>query len=259
MECLKPPGPLSFKSNVAQTWKTWCKAFNFYLVATESDTKSDKIKTSILLTCIGDRGWEIYETFEFTTAGDSLKLNPILNQFEAYCNPRSIMYINRYKFFTYHQAEGQPFNNFVTELRTLSAECAFENLCDSLIKDMIICGVSNRTLRERMLREPTLDLKKAIELGLAAEQTKVHSKQLTAQIDRSVSQISHHRQKGPKQDIAGVMSNDPDKARYTSQQTAMIKRRKFCLGSHSSGRCPAYGKQCNKSRSNNYYARCCTT
>ena len=214
MERLKPPGPLPFEGNVAQTWKTWRKAFDFYLVATESDTKSDKIKTSILLTCIGDRRREIYETFEFTTAGDSLKLNPVLDQFEAYCNPWSKTTINRHKFFTYRQAEGQPFNNFVT----LSAECAFENLLDSLIKDMIICRVSDHALRERMLREPTLDLKKAIELCLAAEQTKVHSKQLTAQIDRSVSKISHHMQKGSKQDIAGATSNDPKKARYKASK-----------------------------------------
>ena len=189
---------------MGQTWKTWREAFDFYLVATESDAKSDKIKTSILLTCIGERGREIYETFEFTTAGDSLKLNPVLDQFEAYCNPRSNTTINRHKFFTYCQAEGQPFNNFVTELRTLSAECAFENLRDSLMKDTIICGVSDRALRERMLREPTLDLKKAIELGLVAEQTKEHTKQLTSLTDRSISKITHHRRKEPKQDSAGA-------------------------------------------------------
>ena len=78
MERLKPPGPLSFEGNVGQTWKTWRKAVDVYLVATESDTKSDKIKTSILLTCIGERGREVYETFEFTTAGDSFK-NPSSN------------------------------------------------------------------------------------------------------------------------------------------------------------------------------------
>ena len=128
MESLKPPGSL---------------LFNFYLVATESDAKSDKIKTSMLLTCIGERGREIYETFEFPTAGDSLRLNAVLYQFDAYCYPRSNTTINRHKFFTYRQVEGQPFNNFATELRTLSAECDFEDLRDSLIKDMIICGVSH--------------------------------------------------------------------------------------------------------------------
>ena len=258
MERLKPPGPLSFEGNVGQTWKTWRKAFDFYLVATESDTKSYKIKTSILLTCIGERGREIYEIFEFTTAGDSLKLTPVLDQFEAYCNPRSNTTINRHKFFTYCQAEGQPFNNFVTELRTLSAECAFENLRDSLIKDMIICGVSDRALRERMLREPTLDLKKAIELGQAAEQTKEHAKQLTTLTDRSISKITHHRWNRPKQDSAGAPSKEPEKTQFKSKRAEIIKRCKFCAGSHARGSCPAYGQKCNRCHRNNHYAKCCT-
>ena len=245
MERLKPPGPLSFEGNVAQTWKTWSKAFDFNLVATESDTKSDKIKTSILLTCIGERGREIYETFEFTNDGDSLKLKPVLDQFEAYCNPRSNTTINRHKFFTYRQIEGQTFNNFVTELRTLSAECEFDNLRDSLIKDMIICGVSDRALRERMLREPKIDLKKAIELGQAAEQTKQHAKQLTTQVDRSLNKISHSKRKGRKQSIAGAASNETEDKHFKGKQSEMIKHCKFCAGSHARGRCPAYGKKCN--------------
>ena len=258
MERLKPPGPLSFEGNVAQTWKTWSKAFDFYLVATESDTKSDKIKTSILLTCIGERGREIYETFEFTNDGDSLKLKPVLDQFEAYCNPRSNTTINRHKFFTYRQIEGQTFNNFVTELRTLSAECEFDNLRDSLIKDMIICGVSDRALRERMLREPKIDLKKAIELGQAAEQTKQHAKQLTTQVDRSLNKISHSKRKGRKQSIAGAASNETEDKYFKGKQSEMIKHCKFCAGSHARGRCPAYGKKCNRCNRINHYAKCCT-
>ena len=126
MERLKPPGPFSFEGNLAQTWKTWCEAFDFCLVATESDAKSKKVKTSILLTCCGERGREIYETFEFAYEADSMKLKNVLDMFEAYCNPRCNTTINRHMFFTYRQAEGQSFNNFVTELRTLSAECEFK-------------------------------------------------------------------------------------------------------------------------------------
>eukprot|EP00794_Sanderia_malayensis_P021043 gene21043-23098_t len=240
MERLKPPGPLSFEGNVAQTWKTWRKAFDFYLVATESDAKSDKIKTSILLTCIGECGREIYEIFEFATEGNALKLKPFLDQFEAYCNPRSNTTINRHKFFTHRQIEVQTFNHFVTELRTLSAECEFENLRDSLIKDMIICGVSDRAPRERMLREPKIDLKKAIELGLAAEQTKQHAKQLTTQIDCSINKVRHSRRKGRKQSVAGAAPCETEGKQFKGKQSQMIKRCKFCAGSHARGHCPAY-------------------
>ena len=114
---------------MALSRKTWRKAFDLYLVATESDAKSDKIKTSLPLTTIGERGREMYESFEFTD-GDSLKLKPVLEQFEAYCSPWSNTTINRHKFFTYRKIEGQIFNTFVTVLKTLSAECEFDNLRD---------------------------------------------------------------------------------------------------------------------------------
>ena len=45
---------------------------------------------------------------------------------------------------------------------------------------MIICGVVDNSLRERMLREPDINLKKG---GQAAEETKMHAKQLTEKFD----------------------------------------------------------------------------
>ena len=99
----------------------------------------------------------------------------------------------RHKFFTYRQSGGQTFNDFVTELKKLSADCAFDTLKDSCIKDMIICGVSDHGLRERMLREPDIYLKKAVELGQAAEETKLHAKQLAEDTSRSVHIIKKHK------------------------------------------------------------------
>ena len=168
---LSPPSPFTFEGNLAESWKQWQKALDFYLTATESDSKSDKVKTSILLTCIGEKGREIYDTFEFENAGDKLKLKPVLKKFEEYCNPRSNTTFERHKFFTHRQEEGQTFTSFVTELKKRSAACEFDTLKDSLIKDMIICGISDNALRERMLREPNINLQKAVELGQASEQT----------------------------------------------------------------------------------------
>ena len=167
---------------MALSRKTWKKAFDLHLVATESDAKSEKIKTSLPLTSIGERGRKIHESFEFTD-GDSLKLKPVLEQFEGCCSPWSNTTINRRKFFTYCKTEGQILNTFVIELKTFYAECEFDNLRDSLIKDMIICGVPDRAQKKKMLREPKLDLKKVIERGQAAE----HAKQLTSQVDLSLN------------------------------------------------------------------------
>ena len=89
MDRLAAPSPFSFEGNLSEKWKTWKSGFDFYICATESDQKSDKIKAGILLKCIGKRRREIYETFDFVNAADKLKLDPILKKFESYCNPRS--------------------------------------------------------------------------------------------------------------------------------------------------------------------------
>ena len=81
-----------------------------------------------------------------------MKLAPALHKFSEYCNLRKNITILRHKFFTYSQQECQNFHDFLTELKKLSFECEFDNLQGSLIKDMIICGTRDNSLRERLLR-----------------------------------------------------------------------------------------------------------
>ena len=63
-----------------------------------------------------------------------------------------------HKFFAYGQQADQNLHDFVTELKRLSSKCEFDNLHDSLMKDMIICGTKENSLHERLLQEcdPTL-------------------------------------------------------------------------------------------------------
>ena len=57
---------------------------------------------------------------------------------------------------------------YCTELKKLSAESKFENLRDSLIKDMIICVTNDTVFREKLLRESDLTFSRAISAGYIA-------------------------------------------------------------------------------------------
>ena len=59
---LEPTQAFLSDGNVSHSWKLWLKHFDFYLAAKEKDTKEDKTRNSIFLTCTGQRGREIYET-----------------------------------------------------------------------------------------------------------------------------------------------------------------------------------------------------
>ena len=193
MKKFTPPGPLSFEGSIADKWKKWHQECEFFLVATESDAKSDKIKSSILLTCIGERGRDIYNTFTFTSADDKLKLLLILAKFEEYCLPRKNVTYVHYKFFSCCQREGQSFDCFVTELKKLSSECELGTLLDSLIRDMIIVGIMDNCLRECLLREADLTSERCIQLGHAPEQTKLEVEELKHEV-KSIDQVKSHKQ-----------------------------------------------------------------
>ena len=147
------------------------------MAATEKDTKGGEIKTSIFLTCIGQKGREIYETFTFEP-GDEMKLAPVLHKFSECPNPRKNVTIHHHKCFTYRQQVGQNFHDFVTELKKLSSECEFDKSQDSLIKDMIVCGTRDNSLPERLLWECDFTLPKAISAGNAAEETHKHAPEI---------------------------------------------------------------------------------
>ena len=55
MDTLELPQHFLFKGNVSHTWKIWLKQFRFYLTVTEKDNKDDQLKTSMLLTCFGQK------------------------------------------------------------------------------------------------------------------------------------------------------------------------------------------------------------
>ena len=209
MDKLEPPQSFSFEGNVSQGWKLWLKHFEFYLTATEKDGKSEKVKTSVLLTCIGQKGREIYETFNFDNPGDEMRLASVLEKFSEYCNTRKNITILRHKFFTYRQHEGQSFHDFVTELKKLSSECEFETPHDSLIKDMIVCGPNDNSLRERLPRESELSLAKVIS-GNAAEETRKHAREIL----KSNETI----------DLHNISKHSKSRSQTSAQATKIIKK-----------------------------------
>ena len=113
-----PPSCLRFEGNLSENWQKWCQELELYLTAAEKDAKSDKIKTSILLTCIGKQGREIYNTFQFED-GEKMKFKVVVQKFQDYCSPKKDITFMQHKFFTCKQRDGQSFDEFVTNLKNV--------------------------------------------------------------------------------------------------------------------------------------------
>ncbi|GFS82427.1 transposon Ty3-G Gag-Pol polyprotein [Trichonephila clavipes] len=101
-----------------------------YLLATEKDDRTDKIKIAILLNLLGSEGLEICSTFKL-----ELKANfsEVLQKSEEYCSPRRNVVYESYKFFSCVQLEDQALETYVTQLKTLASTCEFAEQENGLI------------------------------------------------------------------------------------------------------------------------------
>ncbi len=81
-----------------------------------------------------------------------------MRKFEDYCNPKRNITYQRHLFNTRGQGVNETTDAYVTELRLEAKNCEFGALCNELIRDGIVVGIRDDSVRSRLLREPDLDL-----------------------------------------------------------------------------------------------------
>ena len=90
-----------------------------YITATEKTKKSDKVKSSILLTCIGPRGREVYNSFVFDDDSIQVNFNNILQKFDDYCSLKKMWLSSEANF---SHIDSQRNNVLIILYRTEEAE-----------------------------------------------------------------------------------------------------------------------------------------
>ncbi|XP_026326150.1 uncharacterized protein LOC113234842 [Hyposmocoma kahamanoa] len=181
MEHARPPQELNMEGGPvsrADAWKRWRQQFNLFVKASGVKSESSGVQASLLVNLIGPEGFDVYQTFSFENDKDKDDVNVIIKKFDKYFGAKINITLVRYKFFTRNQDDGESIQTYVTALRLLSKDCEFGTLQEELIKDRIVCGVRNPTVRDRLLRCEDLDLDKAIKLCQAEEVSQESGRQL---------------------------------------------------------------------------------
>lgn len=123
---------------------------------------------------MGEQCRELYEQLNVKCT----TVEQVLDEFKKYFDQKKNLTVERHRFFTRNQAESETIEQYVFDLKKLSTSCEFGTLCDSLIKDRLICGIASKAIRERLLREADLTLEQAMEICRAAIVSKVYSEKI---------------------------------------------------------------------------------
>ncbi|CAB3223790.1 unnamed protein product [Arctia plantaginis] len=297
---LTPPAPFCFDQNttnittgaLSENWNKWSNGFKIYFEACELSKKSSTIQVNILLHIIGEQCRDLYAQFNTKCT----TVDEILEKFKNYFQQKKNLTVERHKFFIRNQDENESIEQYVYELKKLAMTCEFGDLCNSLIKDRLVCGILNNGIRERLLREADLTLEKAVNICQAVVVSKMYSEKICTEHRNTVSKINNYDSN--QEDVCKIESRrnrNGHRVQYTSSAVRGSGRGGFvgraghttnnvpralvpggansyrgrtvssyenincnkCGMQHPRNSCPAYGKQCGRCTRMNHFSRMC--
>ena len=252
-------------------FKSWKARWNDYKVVTKLDEQSVEYQCSMLRYTFSEETRKIYDTLGLTEE-EQKDPKVIIEKLENFAKGTVNVTMERHTFNTRNQEEGELFDDFLTEIKILSKNCVFCAQChDGLIRDRIVAGIRDSQLRQKLLADDKLDLKKAEDSCRAKEKAmqgaKLFKQSKESSVEGEINEVSHSMRnqrfgnrsfnnssgrRGGKQRMPPT--NKPTGASWApqqqqQQQPGAIRKQppcKFCTQRHQRGRqyCPAWGNTC---------------
>lgn len=252
--------------NLLETFRKFRQHVELIFAGALAD-KDEKIKVTYLLLWVGERGREIFNTMTLS-AEERKSTEAIANKFEKHVQPKSNPVFNRYKFKNEKQ-EDRSVETFITNLKTLSLDCAFgETYREDMIRDQIVFGIRSDKIREKLITEgENLTLTKAVQICHSYEyaQQQLKTMNTSSNVDslkmRSSKPSTGARQITPNNSGARQKVNRGPRSKAQSTTEQHAKTRDNCKNCgnkfHEKGTCPAKGKQCHFCHKWNHFSKVC--
>ena len=154
----------------------------------------------------------------------------------------------RYRFNNRAQEAGETINTYASALRALAESCEFGVLKDQLIRERIVCGISENDTRKKLLQESKLTLEKCMNICRAAESTKTQLKAMTENNSPPPREINFAKK--------GKLQGNRKPA---GELRPIVRDCRYCGSEHTRNKehCPGYGKTCAKCGKTNHFAVKC--
>jgi hypothetical protein len=189
----------------------------------------------MLLSSIGDDALRVFNTFKLSDA-ERKNLSVVRTSFEQYCSSKTNVVLERFNFWQVAQKADERIDDFLITLRIKAKTCDYGEMEEQMIRDRLVIGCHDRRVQERLLREPNLDLNKALAICKAAESTREQLNTLHGESESAIQAI--HREKLNN-------SNSAQSPHTNFQPLGYSRNCGNCGTNHPPKQCPAYGKQCH--------------
>ena len=239
-------------ANLPEAWRKFTEHCDLIFKGPLKE-KEESVHISYMLLWIGEKGRELHGTLNLSTS-ERKKLAAIYEKIRAHLQPKINHVFARYKFNNETQGD-RTFEQFLTKLRVIAESCNYAE-SNEMIRDRLVFGVKSPKIREKLISAgDDLTLDKAIEICQSFEYTQEQLREMNKQIPAGASNVDsvksrdnpeHRRKRDPSR------RKRDDKRRQQDRQPCGN-----CGYTHAKGQCPAKGKQCDKCKKWNHFAKKC--
>ena len=188
---------------------------------------------------------------EYKTEPDKIKIKDLIRLFNEHFLPKRNTYHNRGEFFWTRQSETETPEDFWRRLIEIEKECAFEGItAEDLLISKFMTAITDTKLRDKLMKEKKLKLKKTIEM---IKQNTYERKNRKNTIPEA---LITNRGKEIKEEPIQKMERFGTRPK---NRTTNEKPFKFCNAPNwnPSHKCPALDKLCNNCGRKGHFARVC--
>ena len=164
------PPPLDLDCDPA-TWRKWRKLVQAHATVTQFAKKKDDERAAIIVTLLGLRALDLHDSLPFSSDAEKADLKSTLDYLEDHFVGKTNIIHERFVFNSREQHEGESFPQYLAVLRQQARLCNFQNIDEEqIMRDRLVCGIRDESLRQTMLAKQKLTLEECIMLCRGKEQ-----------------------------------------------------------------------------------------
>ena len=254
---ISPPEIFNFTQD---DWPKWARRLKRYRQGSGLKAKSEEHQVNALIYIMGDKEDDILCSFGLTE--DEKKVYTIVRaKFDSYFEPQRNVIFQRAKFNQRKQHQGEPVDNFITDLYCLADHCEYGKLRNEMIRDRIV-GLLDDTLSEKLQLDTRLTLETAVTIACQSEE--VHKRQTVVRgkaTDLNTDFVDKIHSSGGvnKKKFVNKGGNTNPRGQSSLQHKQDRCSRCVKTPSHSRRQCPAREAICHRCHKKGHYQSMCRT
>ena len=145
-----------------------------HLFFSANDIRADK-QVAVLLSVIGAKTYTLLRSLVAPALPQDKSFGELQQHLKHHFEPEPLVIAERFRFHRRDQAADESIAEYLAELRRLYTHCQFAAFLDEALRDRVVCGLRSEVTQKRLLAEPNLTLKKALEVAQGIEAAVRHS------------------------------------------------------------------------------------